>query len=77
MDVWSRYWPGTVVGSRDYENTKAVTRSTSKLADPQSVPFIVMDGYSFYERAIRKCFGKCLYGQVIKTRRYDRVAKVE
>ncbi|MDC0325520.1 hypothetical protein OAM01_02065 [bacterium] len=40
-------------------------------------PLTVTDGYKFYERAIRKCFGKCLYAQIIKTRRNDRVTKVE
>jgi IS1 family transposase len=77
MDVWSRFWPGTIIGSRNYENTQEIIRSISKLTDPQRVPLIVTDGYRFYERAIRKCFGKCLYGQVIKTRRNDRVTKVD
>ena len=77
MDVWSRFWPGTVVGSRNYENTKSVIRSISKLTDPQRVPLIVTDGYKFYQQAICKCFGKCLYAQVIKTRRNDRVTKVD
>jgi IS1 family transposase len=77
MDVWSRFWPGTVTGSRNYDNTKSTIRSISKLTDPQRVPLITTDGYKFYERAIRKCFGKCPYAQVIKTRRNDRVTKVE
>jgi IS1 family transposase/transposase-like protein len=77
MDVWSRFWPGTVIGSRNYDNTKSVIQSISKLTNPQRVPLITSDGYKFYERAIRKCFGKCLYGQVIKTRRNDRVTKVD
>jgi IS1 family transposase len=77
MDVWSRFWPEAIIGSRNYDNTKSVIRSISKLTDPQRVPLITSDGYKFYERAIRKCFGKCLYGQVIKTRRNDRVTKVD
>ena len=77
MDVWSRFWPGTIVGSRNYENTKEAIRSISKLTDPQRIPLIVTDGYKFYERAVRKCFGKCLYAQVIKTRRNDRITKVD
>ena len=44
---------------------------------PQRIPLITTDGYRFYERAIRKCFGKCLYRQVIKTRRNDHVTKVD
>jgi IS1 family transposase len=77
MDVWSRFWPGTVIGSRNYANTKLAVQSISKLTDPQRIPLITTDGYRFYESAIRKCFGKCLYGQVIKTRRNDRVTKVD
>ena len=77
MDVWSRFWAETVVGSRNDENTKSVIRSISKLTDPQRVPLITTDGYKFYERAIRKCFSKCLYAQVIKTRRNDRISKVD
>ena len=77
MDVWSRFWPGTIVGSRNYENTKEAIRSISKLTDPQRVPLITTNGYKFYERAIRKCFGKCLYAQILKTRRNDRVTTVD
>ena len=34
--------------------------------------------FEFYERVVREVFGAlCLYGQVLKTRRNDRVVKVE
>jgi len=43
-----------------------------------SVPLIATDGFKFYEKAIGRVFGPaCTYGQVIKTRRNDRVVKVE
>jgi len=36
------------------------------------------DGFQFYEKVVRRVFGPaCLYGQVIKTRRNDRIVKVE
>jgi hypothetical protein len=39
---------------------------------------IVTDGFEFYKRVVRRIFGSvCLYGQVIKTRRNDRIIKVE
>ena len=42
------------------------------------IPLIVTDGYEFYERVVREVFGPaCLYGQVLKTRRNDRITKVE
>lgn len=41
-------------------------------------PFIVTDGFEFYEKVVRRLFGAaCLYGQVLKTRRNDRVVRVE
>jgi hypothetical protein len=42
------------------------------------VPLIVTDGFEFYKRVVRRIFGiACLYCQVIKTRRNDRIIKVE
>jgi hypothetical protein len=39
---------------------------------------IATDGFEFYEKVVRRVFGPaCLYGQVIKTRRNDRVVSVE
>ncbi len=40
-------------------------------------PLIVTDGFDYYEKVVRRLFGiVCLYGQVIKTRRNDRVIRV-
>ena len=42
------------------------------------LPLIVTDGFDFYQKVIRRFFGPaCLYGQVLKTRRNDRIIKVE
>jgi hypothetical protein len=44
----------------------------------ERVPLIATDGFQFYKRVVRRVFGPvCLYGQVIKTRRNDRIVKVE
>jgi transposase InsO family protein len=44
----------------------------------ERVPLIATDGFQFYKRVVRRFFGPaCLYGQVIKTRRNDRIIKVE
>ena len=41
-------------------------------------PLIVTDGFEFYGTVIRRVFGPAaLYAQVIKTRRHDRVVRVE
>jgi hypothetical protein len=44
----------------------------------ERVPLIATDGFAFYTKAVGRVFGSaCLYGQVIKTRRNDRIVKVE
>ena len=46
--------------------------------DFQRLPLIVTDGFDFCEKVVRRVFGPaCLYGQVLKTRRNDRIVKVE
>jgi transposase-like protein/IS1 family transposase len=78
IEVWSRLWPSTVVGRRSYRNTLAIFRNVSSRMNIEHVPLIATDGFDFYAKVIRRVFGlACLYGQVIKTRRNDRVIKVE
>ena len=44
----------------------------------EHLPLIVTDGFEFYERVVRRLFGPAvLYGQVLKTRRNDRIVQVE
>ena len=44
----------------------------------EQIPLVVTDGFGFYEKVVRRVFGPaCLYGRVIKTRRNDRIVKVE
>jgi transposase-like protein/IS1 family transposase len=78
IEVWSRLWPSTVVGRRSYRNTLTLLRDISSRSNLERVPLIATDGFAFYAKVIRRVFGPgCLYGQVIKTRRNDRVIKVE
>ena len=78
IDVWSRLWPSTVVGKRSYRNTLDLFRDLSNRMNLEVTPLITTDGFKFYERVIGRVFGPaCVYGQVIKTRRNDRVVKVE
>jgi len=78
LDVWSRLWPSIVVGKRSYRNTLDLFRNLSQPMNPEVVPLITTDGFKFYERVIGRVFGPaCVYGQVIKTRRNDRVIRVE
>ena len=78
IDVWSRLWPSTIVGQRSYHNTLDLFRDLSKRMSLEAIPLITTDGFKFYEKVIGRVFGPaCCYGQVIKTRRNDRVIKVE
>jgi transposase-like protein/IS1 family transposase len=78
IDVWSRLWPSTLVGKRSYQNTLALFRDLSRRMNLEQIPLVVTDGFGFYGKVIGRVFGPgCLYGQVIKTRRNDRVVKVE
>jgi IS1 family transposase len=78
IDVWSRLWPSTVVGRRSYRNTLTLFRDVANRMNIARFQLIATDGFEFYERVVRRVFGPaCLYGQVIKMRRNDRVIRVE
>jgi IS1 family transposase len=78
IEVWSRLWPSTVVGRRSYRNTLTLFRDISNRSNLEHVPLIATDGFAFYVKVICRVFGPaCLYDQVIKTRRNNRITKVE
>jgi IS1 family transposase len=78
IEVWSRLWPSTVVGKRSYQNTLSLFRDLSSRINFEQIPLVVTDGFGFYEKVIGRVFGSgCLHGQVIKTRRNERIVKVE
>jgi transposase-like protein/IS1 family transposase len=78
MEVSSRLWPTSNVGSRGYQTTLSVMRDVAARALPGAVTLIAADGYRYYKPAVRKVFGSfCHFGQVIKQRRKDRVVKVQ
>jgi transposase-like protein len=78
IDVWSRLWPSIIVDKRSYQNTLALFRDVSRRMSLETIPLITTDGFKFYERVIGRAFGPaCVYGRVIKTRRNDRVVRVE
>jgi IS1 family transposase len=67
-----------VVGRRSYANTLALFRNIAERISHDGVLLITTDGFEFYERVIGQVFGPaCVYGQVIKTRRNNRIVKVE
>ncbi len=78
MEVWSRLWPSTVVGRRSYSNTKLLLNHTVNRSTFTEPPLIATDGFKYYAGGIRRIFGyACVYGIVMKTRRKDRIVKVD
>ncbi len=78
IEVWPRLWPAPVVGRRSYRNTLTLLRDISSRTNLERVPLITTNGFAFHAKVIRRVFGSaCLCGQVIKTRRNDRIVKVE
>ena len=57
---------------------KVVSQTISENGFSDGVPLITTDGFEFYNNIVRHVFGAaCQFGQVIKTRRNDRVVRVE
>ena len=78
IEVWSRLWTSTVVGRRSYRNTLALVRDVASRMEHLAYPLIVTDGFECYGTVIRRVFGPAaLYAQVIKTRRHDRIVRVD
>ncbi len=78
LEVWSRLWTSTVVGRRSYTNTKRLLNDVASRCTFAKPPLITTDGFKYYARVIREIFGYgCVYGIVMKTRRKDRVVKVD
>ena len=78
IEVCSRLWAGSILGRRSYRNTKAVISDVIHRGRLVGFPLIATDGFEYSVGVITRFFGSaCLYGQVLKTRRNDRVVRVE
>ncbi len=78
VDVWSRLWPAALVGRRSYRNTRSVLRDVRNRMLRGRTVFIATDGFDYYPRVVREVFGPmCILGQVLKTRKNDRIVKIE
>ena len=78
IEVASRVWASSLVGRRSARHTTAVLNDVILRERLAGCPLIVTDGFAYYCAAILRLIGPaCVYGQVIKTRRNDRVVRVE
>ena len=78
IGVCSRLWASSLVGRRSYRNTKAVLNDVILRGRLVGFPLVATDGFEYYFGVIARLFGPaCVYGRVIKTRRNNRVVRVE
>ena len=78
IEVWSRLWPSYVVGRRSYRNIRKLFRNTLSRAELTAPLLITTDGFEPYGWVIKRLFGSgCVYGQVIKKRRKNRVVSID
>jgi len=78
IEVWSRLWPSYIVGKRNYKNIRRLFQDFLVKSERNTEPLITTDGFRPYVWVIKRLFGcSCVYGQVIKTRRKDKVIRVD
>jgi hypothetical protein len=71
-------WASSLVGRRSYRNTNAVLNDVILLGRLVGLPLIATDGFEYCSGVIARLMGPaCVYGQVIKTRRNDRITRVD
>ena len=78
IEVCSRLWAGSVLGRRSHRNTKAAINDVILRGRRVGCPLIATDGFKYYVGVMVRLLGSaCVYGQVLKTRRNNRVVRVE
>ena len=78
IEVSSRLWAGSVLGRRSDQNARAVINDVVRRGRVVGYPLIATDGFEYYLGAVGDLVGStCVYGQVLKTRRNNRVVRVE
>ena len=78
LEVSSRLWAGCVLGRRSDHNARAVINDVVRRGRVVGCPLIATDGFEYYLGAVGDLVGPaCVYGQVLKTRRNNRVIRVE
>jgi IS1 family transposase len=78
IEVWSRLWISKVVGNRNYRNIKTLLIQVIEACRILNPFIFTTDGLDPYSWATKRILNSiCLYAQVIKKRRKNRVVKIE
>ena len=78
MEVSARLWVGMVVGNRSYHNVKRCLFGVLCRGKVLDRFFLTTDGFEMYGWAVKRhLIGVCIYGQVIKKRKKNRITSVQ
>jgi IS1 family transposase len=78
LEVWSRLWISFEIGPRNFRNIKRVMLDTLQRGRVEHRFLFTTNGFEMYEWAAKRLLrGVCIYGQVIKKRRENRVVRVD
>ena len=78
LEVWSRLWVSFEIGGRNFRNIKRVILQALQRGRVEHRFLFSSDGFEMYEWAAKRLLsGVCIYGQVIKKRRENRVVRVD
>ena len=78
IEVCSRLWAGSVLGRRSSRNATAVLNDVILRGRVVGFPLIATDGFEYDVGVSERLLGSaCVSGHVLKTRRNDRVGRVE
>ena len=76
--MWSRLWISFEIGRRNFRNIKRVLLDILRRGHVEHDFLFTTDGFEMYEWAAKRLLrGVCIYGQVIKKRRENRVVKFD
>ena len=78
LEVWSRLWVSARVGRRSLQQIKNAILNAMQRGLIKHRFLFTTDGFEMYEWAAKRLLrGVCIYGQVIKKRRENRVVRVD
>jgi IS1 family transposase len=78
LEVWSRLWISVAIGRRNFRNIKEAVTNTLQQGCIKHRFLFTTDGFEMYEWAAKRFLvGICIYGQVIKKRRENRVIRMD
>jgi len=78
IEVSTRLWPSVLTGKRNYKNIRKLFGKAINKGNIANKLFVTTDGFTPYSWVLKRMLGPaCLYGQVVKKRKKNRITKVD